>query len=192
MLNLIPTGIEDCFEIQPQVNRDKRGSFVKIFVEDLFIKNGLEHRFVEDYYSCSKMNVLRGLNFQTTPHEHTKIVYCVDGHVTDVMLDLRVGSPTYLKWATTELKAINGNYLYIAKGVAHGFLVRSSTAIMVYKVSTSYAQSHDSGIRWDSAGIQWNSDEFIVSDRDKGFVEMKDFISPFKYNKKILINETHS
>ena len=183
MLNLLPTGIEDCFEIQPKVNIDKRGRFIKIFVEDLFIKNKLEYKFVEEYYTVSKKNVLRGLHFQTPPHEHTKIVYCVDGHVTDVMLDLRVGSPTYLKYAVTELKANTGNYLYIAKGVAHGFLVRSSTAALVYKVSTQYAQAHDSGIRWDSAGVKWEGDGFIVSDRDNDFIELKNFNSPFRFNK---------
>lgn len=181
MHNLYRTRIKDCFEIQPKVNKDKRGRLVKIFEKDLFIKNKLEYKFVEEYYSISKNNVLRGLHFQIPPYEHTKIVYCVDGHVTDVLLDLRVGSPTYLEHAVIELRASTGNYLYIAKGVAHGFLVRSSTAIMVYKVSTSYTQSHDSGIRWDSAGIQWNSNEFIVSDRDNSFIEMKNFISPFEY-----------
>ncbi|WP_409341776.1 dTDP-4-dehydrorhamnose 3,5-epimerase [Paenibacillus sp. MBLB4367] len=175
------TAITGCYEIAPDRFKDERGLFVKTFRDDFFADNGLETRFAEQYYSFSYRHVIRGLHFQTPPWEHVKLVYCVSGNVTDAVVDLRSGSPTYGRFAMLDLSADKGNMLYIPAGLAHGFCVRSQDALLVYNVSTSYSPLHDKGIRWDSAGIPWPVRDPVVSDRDRGFPGLDEFASPFAY-----------
>ncbi|MBB3117522.1 dTDP-4-dehydrorhamnose 3,5-epimerase [Pseudoduganella violacea] len=178
---ILPTKLEGCFQIIPNILRDERGHFVKTFHEELFREHGLETVFREEYYSASQRGVLRGLHFQTPPQDHTKLVYCVQGAVLDAAVDLRVGSPTYGQHLTMELSGENGHMLYLAPGVAHGFYTLSAQALMMYKVSTVYAPAHDSGILWNSAGIAWPGDNPVLSQRDQGFAALADFASPFVY-----------
>ena len=181
MFELKHTGISGCFQIQPNILSDVRGRFIKIFHKNTFIKLGLNTDFVEEYYSNSHLGVLRGLHFQNPPVEHIKLVYCVQGEVFDVLLDLRVGSPTYGKTAKVTLNADLGNYLYIPKGLAHGFCVTSDKATLVYKVSTVYSPKHDSGILWNSVNIDWPTKSPLLSSRDLSFPSLKEFVSPFVY-----------
>lgn len=180
MFDLYPSEIQGCYEIQPRVLEDNRGRFVKVFHEDIFIKHGLETTFREEYYSYSHKNVLRGLHFQTPPHDHVKIVYCAFGEVFDAVLDLRLESPTFGMTATYSLSAARGNFLYIPKGLAHGFCCKSELSIMVYKVSTTYVPHSDSGVLWSSVGIAWPCSTPIISDRDKSFLPFDQFNSPFR------------
>lgn len=175
------TGIPGCFEVRPKIFKDERGLFVKTFHHELFVANGLETRFAEEYYSFSRQGVLRGMHFQLPPHDHIKLVYCVSGEVVDVVVDLRVGSPTYGKYETIVLSAQNANMLYIPAGLAHGFYVTSESATMMYKVTTVYSPEHDAGILWNSLDIPWPAAHPIVSDRDSGFAPFSDFKSPFSY-----------
>lgn len=181
MFDLKSCKIEGCFELQPKVLADERGRFVKVFHEQAFAAQGLETNFVEEYYSVSHKNVIRGMHFQLPPMDHVKMVYCVAGEVQDVVVDLRVGSPTYGQHALFELSAAKANSIYIPKGIAHGFCVLSNQAIMVYKVSTVYSPPHDAGILWNSVGIQWPATDAVMSVRDQGFPTLEQFQSPFKY-----------
>ena len=176
------TFILGCYQIFPEVKKDIRGIFVKTFHKELFEKFGLVTKFSEEYYSVSHKGVLRGMHFQTPPHEHFKLVYCLAGKVMDAIVDLRVGSPTYKTFATFEISAEQGNLLYIAPGIAHGFYALTDDAIMQYKVSKVYAPEHDSGIRWNSTGINWPNFAPIISDRDSMFPNLADFQSPFRFN----------
>jgi len=128
-----------CFELSPDVYNDNRGLFVKTFQKNIFRDFGLEFDFEEEYYSCSKKGVLRGLHFQLPPHEHSKLVYCIEGNVFDAVVDLRINSMTYGEYVTVELSAKKANMLYVPPGLAHGFYVLSKRATMVYKVSTVYS-----------------------------------------------------
>jgi len=175
------TYIPDCYQLFPPVIKDYRGSFVKTFHKDVFAKHCLVTEFPEEYYSISHKGVLRGMHFQTPPHEHFKVVYCLAGKVLDAIIDLRLGSPTYKKSATFELSAEIGNMLYIAPGIAHGFYALTDDVIMQYKVTSVYAPEHDSGIRWDSAGIEWPDSAPILSDRDSDFPTLEDYKSPFRF-----------
>lgn len=175
------TGIPGCYQLFPLVSKDNRGSFVKTFRRDVFESHGLITEFAEEYYSISRKGVLRGMHFQTPPHDHFKVVYCLAGKVLDAIVDLRVGSPTYLQSETLELNAELGNMLYIAPGMAHGFYTLTDEAIMQYKVTTVYAPEHDGGIRWDSTGIEWPDAAPILSVRDCGFPALDDFKSPFLF-----------
>lgn len=176
------TAIPGCFEIIPNVFSDDRGTFVKVFHQDMFEQHGLEIDWREEYYSTSRQGVLRGLHFQTPPHDHAKLVYCTSGQVLDVVLDLRKGSPAYGTHLLFQLSAANMNMIYIPKGCAHGFYTLSGQATMMYKVSTVYAPVHDAGLLWNSIDIPWPSDNPIMSDRDKGFPSFVDFTNnPFTY-----------
>ncbi|MEI2418849.1 dTDP-4-dehydrorhamnose 3,5-epimerase [Arthrospira platensis SPKY2] len=180
-MKLIETKLSGCYLVQPKVFRDERGSFVKTFHQKIFNDHKLETKFVEEYYSVSNQNVLRGLHFQLPPHDHTKLVYCLFGKVLDAVVDLRVGSPTYGQWEMFELSEENAYVVYMPPGFAHGFCTTSERAIMIYNVSTVYASEHDTGIRWDSVGISWPAANLVISERDRGFLAFSEFESPFVY-----------
>ena len=182
-MQITETNIPGCYEITPRIFKDRRGSFVKTFHQEIFSDRQLETNFAEEYYSISVQNVLRGLHFQLPPQEHTKIVYCVRGQVIDAVVDLRVGSPTYGKFETFDVNADKANIIYIPPGLAHGFYVTSKTAIMMYKVSTVYSPQEDTGILWNSVGISWPSTNPIMSKRDGSFLTFSEFESPFIYQE---------
>lgn len=175
------TPLGGCYEVQPQILKDERGAFIKTFHRDIFKQYNLETQFAEEYYSVSHGGVLRGLHFQRPDQEHTKLVYCIAGEVFDVVVDLRVASPSYGKYAIFNLSSEKANIIYIPKGFAHGFLVLSKSAILVYKVSTVYSPQHDSGIHWDSVEIPWPIKDPLVSKRDSNLPLFADFRSPFTY-----------
>jgi dTDP-4-dehydrorhamnose 3,5-epimerase len=185
MFKLQASILPGCFEVYPKVFEDERGRFIKTFHAPSFDALGLCTDFVEEYYSVSHKGVIRGMHFQLPPHDHFKLVYCSAGVVMDVVLDLRKGSPTFGRHAVFELSADKSNMIYIPKGMAHGFCVLSDNATMMYKVTSIYAPDCDYGIRWDSAEIDWPSlcDISLLSDRDKSFVSLSDFDSPFDYSE---------
>jgi len=183
MMEIADTSIPGCFEITPAIFRDERGAFVKTFHEKIFRENRLASNFAEEYYSTSHHGVLRGLHFQTPPFDHIKMVYCVSGEIFDTVVDLRVGSSTYGRYDTFIISAKKGNILYIPAGLAHGFYVISSSATVVYKVTTVYSQECDKGILWNSVGIPWPDNHPVLSRRDKEFPLFKNFDSPFTYKR---------
>jgi len=178
-MNINNLDISGCYELISISQKDKRGTFVKIFHDGMFSKLGLEKNYREEYYSISKKNVLRGMHFQTPPHDHIKLVHCIVGTIFDAVVDLRGNSPTFKKSLTIELSEEKGNMLYIPSGVAHGFYVKSKTAIVLYKVSTVYSKEHDSGILWNSTDISWPNNKPIVSERDRSFPELTKYETPF-------------
>jgi dTDP-4-dehydrorhamnose 3,5-epimerase len=181
MFNLNSTKIPGCYEIQPRLLDDTRGRFVKIFNRTAFAELGLEVNFAEEYYSVSRQGVVRGMHFQIPPMDHVKIVYCVRGDIFDVVVDLRLGSPSYGKAVTFNLSAAKGNYVYIPRGLAHGFCATTESATLVYKVSTVYSPENDMGILWDSIGVTWPTCAPKLSDRDHGFIPFSAFRSSFVY-----------
>jgi len=187
MFNFKETKIAGCIEIQPKPFQDDRGRFVKIFHTLEFEKLQLSTRFIEEFYSFSKPGVLRGLHFQIPPHDHEKLVYCVQGEVFDVVLDLRLGSPTFGQAQHFILNTEQANMLYIPSGLAHGFCTMREPATLVYKVSSVHAPAHDQGILWSSIPIEWPIRTPIVSDRDSKFPTLAKFSSPFTYEKHNLI-----
>jgi dTDP-4-dehydrorhamnose 3,5-epimerase len=183
MFDLKPSSILGCYEIQPRVLEDLRGRFVKVFHKESFAGLGLETDFAEEYYSSSHKGVVRGMHFQIPPADHAKVVYCVQGEAFDVVLDLRVGSPTYGETASIQLSADIGNYLYISKGLAHGFCATTDIATLIYKVSSVYSPLHDSGILYSSIDVDWPTAFPVTSERDRSFKSIADFKSPFIYEQ---------
>jgi dTDP-4-dehydrorhamnose 3,5-epimerase len=112
---------------------------------------------------------LRGMHFQSAPHEEVKVVRCERGRIYDVALDLRGGSPTYLAWFAVELSPENGLSLYIPKGCAHGMQTLEDDSVVDYRISTPYSAAHSSGHRWDDPAfaITWPIPDPILSAADR-------------------------
>lgn len=165
--------------VKPNVFEDKRGAFVKTFHAEVFAELGFQFQLAEEFYSISRQHVIRGMHFQLPPHDHKKLVYCIQGRVLDVLLDLRRASPTFGRFASAELSADNHCQFLIPEGLAHGFLSLCEDSIMIYKTSTVHAPSHDHGILWDSFGFDWGVAAPIVSARDAQLPAWSEFASPF-------------
>lgn len=178
-MDLVSTILEGCYLVSPFIANDERGAFVKTFHREHFSALGLPTDWREEYYSRSRRGVIRGMHFQTPPYDHEKLVYCIQGRVLDVVVDLRKDAPSYGKYFAIELDAECGHGLIIPKGMAHGFLALTENVLMSYKVTSVYAPENDAGIRWDSFGIDWGVDQPIVSARDRTHPKLEDFESPF-------------
>lgn len=178
-MQLTELSLPGCYLLQPRLFSDARGRFVKPLVRSVLQAKGLCSDFVEQYYSTSKQDVIRGMHFQLPPRHHAKLVYCAAGGVNDVLLDLRKESGTYGRHLSLPLTADSGHAVYIGSGVAHGFIAIQEPALMIYNVTSEYAPGHDTGVRWDSFGYDWGVAQPIVSERDRGFPALAEFDSPF-------------
>ena len=173
------TPIEGLYVLHTDNFRDNRGSFMKLFNRDFFADHGLATDFCEFYYSVNKKNVVRGMHFQTPPADHVKLVYVSRGRIMDAVVDIRKNSATYGQVFTREMDADKGEYLYIPKGLAHGFVSSEDDTIVNYAQTSCYDREYDCGINSMSVGINWGVAEPIRSGRDLTFPALKDFNSPF-------------
>ena len=178
-MQAIQTELDGCYLISPLLTKDCRGSFVKTFHSETFDKLGLTTNWQEEYYSISRKGVIRGMHFQSPPHDHEKLVYCLRGKVLDVVVDLRKQSRSYGRHFAVQLDSANCEGIFIPKGMAHGFLALADDTLLSYKVSTIYAPKNDAGILWNSLGIDWGENSPIVSERDRKHPGFIDFKSPF-------------
>jgi dTDP-4-dehydrorhamnose 3,5-epimerase/CDP-3, 6-dideoxy-D-glycero-D-glycero-4-hexulose-5-epimerase len=169
------TSIDGLLLLSNAIFHDARGSFKKLLSKDIFESLSLESDFAELYYSVSKKNVIRGMHFQTPPADHVKMVYVISGAVVDVCLDLRYSSKTFGKWFSYTLSGDDDAYLYIPKGLAHGFASLEDNTVVHYAQTTGYSSEHDCGIRYDSFGFDWGIPNPVVSNRDKSFPALADF-----------------
>ena len=154
--------------LEPVVHGDDRGWFQETYRENVLAGFGITDHFVQDNHSRSAQGVLRGLHFQVWEHPQAKLVRCVRGAIIDVAVDLRHGSPTFGNWEAWQLDDERGLQLYCPVGFAHGFVVLSEVADVVYRCSDYYDPAGDSGIRFDDPdiGIEWPDGPHSVSDRD--------------------------
>ena len=156
-MKVTPTAIPDVLIIEPKVFGDERGFFFESFNQKAFNEaTGLDVNFVQDNHSRSAKGVLRGLHYQVQQPQG-KLVRVVRGVVFDVAVDIRKDSPTFGKWAGTELSEDNHRQLWIPPGFAHGFLVLSDSADFLYKTTDYYAPQHERCIAWNdpSIAIEW-------------------------------------
>jgi dTDP-4-dehydrorhamnose 3,5-epimerase len=153
--------------IEPLVHGDERGFFVETFRVDKLTDSGIDLAFVQDNHSRSRHGILRGMHFQPG---QVKLVRCVRGAIFDVIVDIRVGSPTFAQWEGFELNDETHHQLLVPDGFAHGFCVLSDVADVVYKVSTYYDPTAEDGFKFDdpAVGIEWPlaADVISVSARD--------------------------
>ena len=170
MINILNTYIEDLKLIEPKVFNDDRGYFYESFNHKQFKKEIGNIVFVQDNESYSEYGVLRGLHYQKPPYEQSKLVRVIKGEIQDVAVDLRIESPTYLKYFSCILNEENKKQLFIPKGFAHGFLVLSKYAIVNYKVDQYYNPDCESNISFKNKdlAIKWNIkfDKIKLSKKD--------------------------
>jgi dTDP-4-dehydrorhamnose 3,5-epimerase len=169
-MNIIPTEISDVLIVEPRVFEDKRGFFYESYNEKAFReKTGVDACFVQDNHSRSDRNVLRGLHYQIQQPQG-KLVRAVAGEVFDVVVDLRKSSPTFGQWVGTMLSAQNKRQLWVPEGFAHGFLVLSETAEVLYKTTDYYAPQHERCVLWNDPdlALAWPlAGDAIVSAKDQ-------------------------
>jgi dTDP-4-dehydrorhamnose 3,5-epimerase len=169
-MRFLSTRLAGAFLVELEPHQDERGGFARLWDGALFAERGLEPALAQVSLSWSpKAATLRGLHFQLPPYEETKLVRCIRGAIFDVIVDLRIGSPSYLQWEGFELTAGNRRQLYVPKGFAHGFQTLGDDSEILYFISTPYAPTAAAGVRWNDRafGIAWPAEPSVISERDQ-------------------------
>jgi len=168
--------IPEVILVKPDCFGDSRGFFMETFKRSLFAENGILEDFVQDNYSRSIKNVLRGLHFQKSPYAQGKLVKVLKGEIFDVAVDIRKDSETFGQWVGEILDDKEHKMLYIPPGFAHGFCVLSESVDFTYKVTAEYSPENDRGFLWNDPeiGIKWPIDQPILSNKDQKQPLLKD------------------
>jgi dTDP-4-dehydrorhamnose 3,5-epimerase len=164
-METIPTRLEGPLLVKPAIHGDERGFFMETYRRSAYAEVGIDDDFVQDNHSRSRRGIVRGMHFQPG---QAKLVRCARGTILDVLVDIRLDSPTFGEWEAYELSDADGAQLYCPDGFAHGFCVTSDEADVVYKVSTYYDAATESGFRYDDpeVGIEWPAIDLTPSRRD--------------------------
>ena len=183
----VDTALPGVYLIEPQVFGDCRGYFMETYSTRAFHEPGIDAVFVQDNQSfTAQKGTLRGIHFQNAPMAQAKLVRVTRGAVMDVAVDLRKGSPTYLKWQAVELSAENKRMLYIPRGFGHGFKTLTDDVEFCYKVDNLYSQEHDRGIRFNdpAIGVDWGEvKEALLSQKDTTSPLLSDSDCNFVYGE---------
>jgi dTDP-4-dehydrorhamnose 3,5-epimerase len=162
--------VPDAYEFIPTVYPDDRGMFVAPFQESVFLATtGHSLRLAQTNHSVSRRGTIRGLHFADVPPGQAKYVYCPRGELLDVVVDLRVGSPTFGQWDTVRLDGTDGRALYLSEGLGHAFVALRDDTVMTYLCSTGYNPGAERGVNpLDPAlGLPWPAEiEPLLSDKD--------------------------
>lgn len=160
-------------EIEPHI--DERGFFARSFCQKAFSDQGLHVHFPQTNISFNKIKgTLRGMHYQLHPHAEVKLVRCTAGKIFDVIIDLRRGSPTFLKWIGVELSADTHSTLYIPEGFAHGFQTLENNTEVFYQMGNFYNPDASRGIRWNDPlfAISWPTEPSVISERDRSYKDI--------------------
>lgn len=155
--------------IEPDIFKDERGFFARMFSSEEFEQLGLDSNVVQINNSLSNYKgTLRGIHYQIAPRAVTKIIRCIRGSVWDLALDLRPDSATFCQWHGEELTAENRRMMYVPKGFGHAFLALEDNSEVVYIVDEDYSPEHERIVRWDDPkfGVEWQIQPTILSDKD--------------------------
>ncbi len=172
------TYLKGSYIITPEIYKDSRGEFFESFnQQDFERETGLNVEFVQDNQSTSKRHALRGLHFQTEPHQQAKLVRVIKGEVLDICVDLRQDSETFGDYFSIVLNSSNNKQLFVPRGFAHGFLTLSESAIFCYKCDRYYNQESERGIIYNDKdlNINWEikEDTVLLSEKDKNLPTFK-------------------
>jgi len=166
------TNLSGVFEIQLEPLRDERGFFARTWCREEFRSHGLDHKLVQCSISFNvRKGTLRGLHYQVSPHQETKLVRCTRGAIFDVVVDLRPQSPTFRGWTAVVLTSEKRNMVFVPHGCAHGFLTLEDESEVFYQMSEFYDAVSSRGVRWDDPAFQiaWPSRVEVISDRDRTY-----------------------
>jgi dTDP-4-dehydrorhamnose 3,5-epimerase len=168
-VRFLKTPLEGAYLIELDKRGDERGFFARLFCENEFEAAGLETRFVQINNSLTvKKGALRGLHYQLPPAAEVKVVRAMKGALWDVIVDLRAGSSTYLKWFGAELTEDNRSMMYVPRGFGHGFITLTDNVEALYLDSAFYSPEAERGLRWNdpAIGIDWPAEPREMSDKD--------------------------
>lgn len=167
-MTVTPTAIPDIVIIEPRVFEDPRGAFFEAYNQQKFSDAGIQRSFVQDNQSVSKKNVLRGLHYQIRQPQG-KLIRVLLGEVFDVAVDCRRSSPNFGRFIHVTLSSENRKMLWIPEGFAHGFLVLSDIAEVLYKTTDFYAPQFERTLLWNDPklAISWPCAEPLLSEKDR-------------------------
>jgi len=171
-----PTAIAGAKLVELERFDDERGFFARSYCQREFEAAGLAACAAQCNVSFNRSRgTLRGMHFQRAPHAEAKLVRCTRGTIYDVIVDLRKGSPSFLKWVALELSAENRRALYIPEGIAHGFQTLEDACEVFYQMSAFYHPEAAAGVRWNDPAfrIEWPIAQPTVSARDAGYPDFK-------------------
>lgn len=176
------TQFDGLWVIEPKVFGDSRGYFFESFNQKAFKEaTGIVANFVQDNQSKSSFGVLRGLHLQLGEYAQAKLVRVLSGAVLDIVVDMRIDSPTFGQSYSILLSAENNKQLFVPRGFAHGFAVLSESAEFFYKCDNYYAPQYESGIAYNDPylALNWQvpQNQLIISDRDKQLPSFRDWVS---------------
>lgn len=166
------TPLSGAYVIDPEPRADVRGLFARTWCHDEFTAHGLDTRVAQCSASFNhKRGTLRGMHYQAPPFAEVKLVRCTRGAILDVIIDLRRGSPTFLKHFAVELTQDNRRSLYIPEGFAHGFQTLADDTEVYYQMTTTYSPGHARGVRWNDPAfaIRWPIGNPTMHERDAGY-----------------------
>jgi dTDP-4-dehydrorhamnose 3,5-epimerase len=171
-MQIISSHLTDVKLLRPVRHVDNRGFFSEAYSQRAYALIGITNHFVQDNHSLSRRKgVVRGLHFQTPPFAQAKLLRVLRGSIYDVVVDIRVGSPTYGRHIATVLSAEDWNQIFIPAGFAHGFCTLEAETEILYKVDSYYSAAHDCGVRWNDPAldIAWPvpEDEAELSEKDR-------------------------
>jgi dTDP-4-dehydrorhamnose 3,5-epimerase len=170
---------------EPKIFNDSRGYFFESYNLQVFTEAGHNFDFIQDNQARSVYGVLRGLHYQKEPYAQTKLIRVLEGEILDVVVDIRKGSPVYGRSYSIILSADNKKQLLVPKGFAHGYVVLSATAEVIYKCDNFYNKPSEGGIRYDDPdlNIDWKIDlaQCIVSEKDLILPFLKDADPGFEF-----------
>lgn len=169
-MTITKTSLPGVLLLEPRIFRDERGFFIETFSTREIEGSGIPKDFVQDNHSRSSRGVLRGLHYQLD-NPQGKLVHVARGSIFDVAVDIRIGSPTFGQWFGTELSDENLRSLWVPPGFAHGFMVLTDVADVIYKCTRLYEGTDDRGIAWNDPriGINWPDAHPVVSEKDASY-----------------------
>ncbi|MBI3783657.1 MAG: dTDP-4-dehydrorhamnose 3,5-epimerase [Deltaproteobacteria bacterium] len=167
-MRFLKTELPGVVVVEPDVHRDPRGFFLESYQAAKYETAGIVGPFLQDNHSSSVRHTLRGLHAQLT-RPQGKLVRALAGEIFDVAVDIRRGSPTYLRWTSVVLSADNFRQLWVPAGFAHGFCVLSDRAEVEYKCTDYYDPAGELRLLWNdpAIGIVWPTTEPLLSDKDR-------------------------
>lgn len=182
-MRLVETGIPGLVVIEPVVHRDERGFFHETFRADAMAGLGVRETWVQDNHSRSVRGVLRGMHFSIGAGQ-AKLVRCARGAIFDVAVDIRKESPTYGRWESVVLDDESLREVYVPVGFAHGFLVLSDVADVIYRCSAYYDPELEKGFAWNDpdVAIDWPELPIEVSARDAGAPRLADIVAEIHFD----------
>jgi len=176
-MKFLETPLKGAFIIDLEKREDERGFFARTWCRNEFESHGIYRLPVQSNLSYNKKaGTMRGMHYQASPFQESKLLRCVSGSVYDAIIDLRKDSPTFMQWFGIELNEENGTALFIPEDFAHGFMTLKDNSEIMYQVSAFYTPGSERIIRYNdpSFNIQWPMEATIISEKDKNAPDYKD------------------